>query len=164
MPPRFERAIRALSEARVEFVVIGGFSAILHGSAHVTLDLDVAYSRNPENLKCLAAALAPFHPRPEGLPAHLPFVWDAATLANGTLFTLTSDLGRIDLMAEVSGLGSFSEIWAESLEVELFGCKVRNLSLTDLLKSKRAAGRAKDLQVIPELESILEALERNHKE
>jgi len=164
MAPRFERAIRALSDAQLEFVIIGGFSAILHGSAHVTLDLNIVYSRNQENLKRLAAALAPLHPRPDGLPASLPFVWDETTLANGTLFTLTSDLGRIDLMAEVSGLGSFSEIWAGSVEVELYGCKVRNLSLTDLLRSKRAAGRLKDLQVIPELESILEALERGHTE
>jgi hypothetical protein len=54
--------------------------------------------------------------------------------------------------------------WSESVEAELYGCRVRTLSLADLIKSKRAAGRAKDLQVLPELESIQEALDQNRKE
>jgi len=59
----------------------------------------------------------------------------------------------------VSGLGSFEKVWAESPEVELYGRKVRTLNLRSLIATKRAAGRAKDLRVIPELESLLEAQE-----
>ena len=160
MATTFEKAVHVLCDADVEFVVIGGFSAILHGSAHVTLDLDVLFSRSPANVVRLVRALAPYHPRPEGFPEDLPFLWEEATVRNDTVFTLKTDLGRIDLMTEVRGLGSFSEIWAESVEAELYGRKVRTLSLPDLIKAKRAAGRVKDLQVLPELESILEALKR----
>ncbi len=158
MATTFEKAIHVLADAGVEFVVIGGFSAILHGSAHITLDLNVLFSRGTENVARLVRALAPDHPRPEGFPEDLPFLWEQATLHNGTVFTLKTDLGRIDLMTEVRGLGSFPEIWGQSVEAELYGRSVRTLSLPDLIKAKRAAGRVKDLQVLPELESILEAL------
>jgi hypothetical protein len=57
---QFEMAIRTLCDAGVDFVVIGGLSATFHGSARVTYDLDICYSRDPENERRLAAALAPF--------------------------------------------------------------------------------------------------------
>ena len=160
MATTFEKAIHVLTDAGVEFVVIGGFSAILHGSAHATLDLDILFSRGTDNFARLTRALAPYHPRPDGFPEGLPFLWEEATLRNGTVFTLKTDLGRIDLMTEVSGLGSFSEIWEQSVEADLYGRRVRTLSLQDLIKAKRAAGRVKDLQVLPELESIQEALDQ----
>jgi predicted nucleotidyltransferase len=152
-----DTAVRALVDADVEFVVIGGWSAIIHGSRFMTDDLDICYSRKPENLRRLAQALAPYHPRLRGLPEGLPFIWDELTLRNGTVFTLVTDLGDIDLLGEVSGLGSFEEVMACSYEVEAFGRRVRTLDLKSLIKAKRAAGRNKDLTVLPELESLLEA-------
>jgi len=79
------------------------WSAILQGSSYITNDLDVFFSRRPENLKRLTAALAPYHPRLRDSPPGLPFVWDETTLRNGTIFTLVTDLGLIDLLAEVAG-------------------------------------------------------------
>ena len=105
-------------------------------------------------------ALAPFHPRLRNLPPPLPFLWEVATLRNSTTTTtLDTDLGAIDLLAEVSGLGSYAEILAASPLVEAFERRVRILCLTDLIAAKRATGRDKDLRVIPELESLLEAQE-----
>jgi len=94
----FVLAVQTLTDAGVEFAIIGGWSAIMHGSAHLTNDLDLCYSRNPENLRRLALALAPYRPRPAGIPRDLPFVWDDRTLHSGTVFTLDTDLGRIDLL------------------------------------------------------------------
>jgi len=113
-PPR-------LCDSGVEFVVIGGWAAIFHGSTHVTNDLDICFSREPENLRTLAGCLAPYHPRRRDFPDNLPFVWDAATLANGTVFTLATDLGLIDLMAEAPGIGTCFDVRAASVEVEAFG-------------------------------------------
>ena len=154
-----DAAVRALVDADVEFVLIGGWSAIIHGSRYMTDDLDICYSRKPENLRRLARALAPYHPRLRGLPEGLPFIWDESTLRNGTVFTLVTDLGDIDLLGEVSGLGSFEEVKAGSYVAEAFGRQVRTLDLKSLIKAKRAAGRDKDLRVLPELESLLEAEE-----
>jgi predicted nucleotidyltransferase len=154
-----EAAIQALVDVGVEFVIIGGWSAILNGSAYTTNDLDVCYARSSENLRRLALALAPYHPRLRDLPSDLPFVWDQATLRNGTVFTLDTDLGKIDLLAEVAGLGTFEEIAKGSVATEAFGRQVRTLDLKSLIKAKRAAGRSKDLNVLPELEGLLEAEE-----
>ena len=152
-----EAAIQALVDAGVEFVIIGGWSAILNGSAYSTNDLDLCFARNSENLHRLAGALAPYHPRLRDLPAGLPFVW--TTLRNGTVFTLDTDLGKIDLLAEVAGLGTFEEMTTGSVATEAFGRRVRTLDLISLIKAKRAAGRDKDLAVLPELEGLLEAQE-----
>src|SRR5262245_66461713 len=100
----FIKAVQALVDANIEFVLIGGVCAVLHGSSYITNDLDICYSKRRENLKQLANVLAPFHPRPRGFPSNLPFVWDEVTLHNSSLFTLSTDLGDIDLLAEVSGV------------------------------------------------------------
>jgi predicted nucleotidyltransferase len=154
-----EIAAQALCDANVEFIIIGGWSAILHGSAHMTKDLDIFFSRRTDNLERLARALAPYHPRLRDLPAGLPFVFDEATLRNSTVLTLDTDLGPIDLLAEVAGLGSFDQVAADAIRVEAFGRTVLTLDLESLIKSKKAAGREKDLLVLPELESLRDANE-----
>jgi hypothetical protein len=135
-------------------------SATWHGSARVTIDLDICYSRVPANLKRLVAALAPYHPRPQGFPPELPFIWDEATLRNATILTLQTDLGEIDLLAEVAGIGAWEEVKAHSIVVDAFERRISTLDLPALIASKRAAGRAKDLDALPELESILESEEQ----
>lgn len=59
----FETFVQALCDAEVEFIIIGGWSAILHGSRHSHIDLDIFYSRRTDNLKRLTQALAPYHPQ-----------------------------------------------------------------------------------------------------
>jgi NAD(P)-dependent dehydrogenase (short-subunit alcohol dehydrogenase family) len=152
-------AVRALCDAGVEFVAIGGISASLHGSARVTFDLDICFSRSPQNLRRLAEALAAFHPRPRGFPPERPFVWDERTLNNGTVFTLDTDVGPIDLLAEVAGIGAYADAKARSVTAEAFGRQFATLNLPGLIAAKRAAGRDKDLEAIKELESLLEAQE-----
>ena len=78
-------------------------------------------------------------------------------LANGTVFTLKTDLGILDLLAEVAGVGGYAEVLACSMEFVAFERRVRALDLRALIRSKRAAGRPKDLLVLPELEGLLEA-------
>jgi predicted nucleotidyltransferase len=153
---QFEKAIKALSDAGVEFVVIGGLSATLHGSARVTYDLDICYSRSSANLRRVVLALAPFHPRLRGVPANLPFIWDEGSLRNAMILTLQTDLGELDLLAEVAGVGAFDVVRKHSIGVEAFGCQISTLDLPSLIQAKRAAGREKDLAAIPELESLLE--------
>jgi len=155
----FIAAVQALVDAGVDFVIIGGWSVILHGGDRATFDLDVCFSRNAANLPRLAKALAPFHPRLRDLPADLPFVWDEATLRNGTIFTLSTDLGAIDLLAELPGVGDYPEVKAHSIAVEAFGREVRTLDAPTLIRSKRATGRPKDLMDAMTLESLMDSIE-----
>ncbi|HXJ42032.1 MAG TPA: hypothetical protein VNH18_22335 [Bryobacteraceae bacterium] len=113
----FIRAVQALCDASADFVIIGGWSAVLHGCAYITNDLGICFGRSRANIRRIVAALAPYHPRLRDLAAELPFIWDERTLANATVMTLWPDLGAIDLLAEVS---SFEAARAHSVAVEAF--------------------------------------------
>lgn len=151
-------AVRVLVEADVAFVVIGGVALRSHGSAYLTQDLDICYSRAKENLQKIAKALAPFSPRPRGFPDELPFVWDWTTLQNGTNFTFKTTLCDIDLLGEVPGVGDFIEVLANSIEIDLDGFQVKVLSIDGLIKAKETAGRPKDQAGLAELYALREAL------
>ena len=152
-----KKLITCLKNNQVEFVVIGGVAATVHGSAYVTYDLDICYDRDVENLARVVKALAPYHPRPRDMPDDLPFFWDERTLHRGLNFTLKTDLGDIDLLGEVAGIGTFEQALASSILVQLFGVECAVLSLEALIKAKRAADRPKDHLILPELEALLEA-------
>jgi hypothetical protein len=149
-----ERQLRLLAQAGVDFIVIGGMAAAAHGSVRATLDLDVVYSRDPENVRRLVAALAPHRPYLRGAPPGLPFVLDEATVMHGLNFTLTTDLGDFDLLGEVVGGGGYRDLLPDTMEIEAFGVRCRYVTLDALLRLKRAAGRPKDLEAIAELELI----------
>ena len=156
----FQRLIALLAEARVEFVVIGGLAATVHGSAYVTQDVDICYNRSPENIERLCKALEVVRPRLRGVPSDLPFRLDPPTIRAGLNFTLDTDLGALDLLGEVSPFGEYNEVVKSSEMAELFGLQVPVLSLEALIQAKRAAGRRKDLLLLPELEALLELKKR----
>ena len=137
-------------------IIIGGAAAVLHGSAYVTADLDICYSREKENLKKLETALAPFNPALRGAPMDLPFRLDSDSLNSGLNFTLTTDLGDLDILGEVTGLDGYPAVLRFSEDLEIFGMRCKVLSLEGLSKSKREASRQNDLRLLPELDALLE--------
>lgn len=157
----FERALVTLADARVRFVIVGGLAVTIHGSAYATFDLDFCYARDAENLAHLTSVLQPFNPRLRGAPAELPFRFDEETLKRGLNFTLSTELGDIDLLGEVTGIGDYAAVLAASEPVELFDRTFNVLTLDALIASKRAAGRPKDLQILPELEALREIADEN---
>ena len=153
---RLEEALRLLGEARVDFIVVGGAAAIAHGSSRLTNDLDIVYSRRADNIDRLARALLPVKPYLRGAPPGLPFRWDSATISRGLNFTLTTELGDLDVLGEIAGGGGYEALLPHSPELSVFGTVFRCLNLEKLIHVKRAAGRPKDLEAIAELEAILE--------
>lgn len=151
-----EKTLKALREGRVDFVLIGGAAMSLQGSAYVTQDIDICYARSRENIQRLAEALKPFHVKLRGAPEGLPFRFDADTIAKGLNFTLSTDLGDIDFFGEVAGLGDFEKVKTDSEVVPVYGADCWILSIQGLIKTKRTAGRSKDLAVLPELEALSE--------
>lgn len=85
-------------------------------------------------------------------------------LQNGTNFTLITSIGDIDLLGEVAGSGDFEAVKKSSVFDTLYGCEVRILTIEGLIKAKRAAGRTKDLIVLPELEALQELLAETAEE
>ena len=152
----FRGLLRALSAAGVEYILVGGVAATAHGSSRLTLDVDLVYRRSPDNIQRLVDALAPLHPYLRGAPPGLPFRWDARTIRQGLNFTLTTDLGDIDLLGEIVGGGGYEPLETRTMVIRVFGMECRCLDLDTLIQVKRAAGRPKDLEVIAELEAIRE--------
>lgn len=152
---QYLKLLRALSEAGVEFILIGGAAATAHGSSRLTDDLDILYRRSPNTIAALVSSLAPFGPYLRGAPAGLPFSWDEETIARGLNFTLNTSLGPIDVFGEITGGGRFEDLMKNTIELDLEGVRCLCLDLKSLIRVKRAAGRPKDLQVAAELESIL---------
>jgi len=156
----FEKALAAFTQNQIQFIVIGGVAGTLHGSAFMTQDLDVVYSRTAENIRRLAAALQPHSPYLREAPPGLPFKWDEQTIRNGLNFTLTTAFGDLDLLGEVIGGGTYNDLLAHSKEVSGFGVRFRLVDLDKLIVLKRAAGRPKDLPIVAELQGILERRKR----
>ena len=152
----FTTLIRLLSENEVEFIIVGGAAATAHGSARLTLDLDVVYNRSAKNIESVVNALRPVQPYLRGAPPGLPFEWSVETVQKGLNFTLTTTLGALDLLGEIVGGGSYDELLPDTITIEVGGIQCLCLGLNRLIQVKRAAGRPKDLETIAELERIQE--------
>ncbi len=154
----------ALHDREVDFIVIGGVAARAHGSARVTQDVDVCYARNSSNLERLVLALKPLKPYLRGAPPGLPFEWSVATLRSGLNFTLTTSAGDIDLVGEVTGGGRYEDIAPHTIRAQIYGRETLIIDLPWLIRTKRAAGRPRDLEAIAELTALTEEKERLGKE
>jgi hypothetical protein len=152
----FAKLLGALHAGRVECIVVGGLAATIHGSARLTQDVDVSYARSEANLERIVRAIEPLDPYLRGAPPGLPFEWSVATLRAGLNFTLTTTAGALDLLGEIAGGGHYENLLPHTIVVDLFGHDVRCLDLDWLIKTKRAAGRPRDLEAIAELEALRE--------
>jgi predicted nucleotidyltransferase len=152
----FKALLRALADGGVEFILVGGVAATVHGSSRLTVDVDAVYRRTRENIDRLVLALTSYHPYLRGAPPGLPFRWDAATIKGGLNFTLTTDVGDVDLLGEITGGGGYDSLVPATVSIRVFGVECRCLTLDKLIEVKRAAGRPKDFEAIAELEAIRE--------
>lgn len=148
--------LRRLCDAEVDFVVVGGFAAILHGSTLVTRDLDVCTVLTPANIEKLRAILADLQPVHRMTPQRLSFLTNPEQGIPVRNLYLETDAGAVDFMTSITGIGDFSRIRAQAIEVELFGRRCHVMSLADLIQAKLALGRDKDLLAVRELETIAE--------
>lgn len=160
MTADYSALLRVLATGDVEFIVVGGLAATMHGAARATYDVDVVYARTRENLGRVVTALAPLRPYLRGAPPGLPFTWDVETLSKGLNFTLTTTAGDLDLLGEVTYGGTYEALLPDTEIVTVLGIECRCLSLERLIQVKRAVGRVKDLEAIAELEVIAEERRR----
>jgi hypothetical protein len=155
VPLAYDRVIQNLKKHGVEFVIIGANAAIAQGAPIGTLDFDFCYRHTKDNCQRVVEALRPFRPRLRGAPEDLPFKFDAETLVRGCNFTFTTEAGDVDILGHVTGMGGYEDIAKSAVEIEFMGLPVLVMSLEDVIKSKRAAGRPKDLMQLKALEETL---------
>lgn len=156
MSAELDQIVPILVKGKVDFILVGGMAAILHGSARIPFDVDVVYERSAENIRRLVEALEPYSPYLSGAPLGLPFSLDEQTVKNGLNFTPTTTLGDLDLFGEMAGVGPYNELLPNSDEVQALRVTFLCAGLDRLIHMKRAARRPKDLEAIAELRVTLE--------
>ncbi len=154
--------IDVLARHGVEFVVIGGFAAELHRApVPRTQDIDVTPRVSEANLARLSAALVELEARVRatGVPEGLAFSHDAASLARVGVWNLTTSVGDFDLSFRPTGTGGYEDLATNAIVVHFAGHDVAVAALADVVRSKEAAGRPKDLATLPALHRRLDTLE-----
>lgn len=157
-PQNSPELLKRLLEARVEFVLIGGVAAIVHGSAAFTLDLDISAPLSEENCGRLLLALSGLHPRFALAANKRAVTEDAAGLSRYKNLYFGTDLGRLDVLASVEPIGDYAAVASNAIDAEAFGRRCRVLSLDDLITVKAHVARPKDKLVELELRAIREKL------
>lgn len=153
--------LRLLTDAEVEFVVIGGVAGVMYGSPIPTFDVDIAIVRRKETLERIVQVLAPLNPRPRGMPDDLPFIFDVQTLRADSVLTLTTQLGDLDILSEPAGVDSVDGLLARAEIADMETFTLRVASLDDLIAMKRAANREKDQNPLEYLEALKAAGEEH---
>ncbi len=155
------RAIDALNERSVAYVVVGGWGTLQHGATRLTQDLDICPALTVENLERLAQALSDLHSELQagnGETIPVPFI-DHRLLSQMEIGNWSTDAGGIDVLQQIPAADGqhvrYPELKRHAIQMEDDGRTFAVASLADIVASKRAAGRQKDLEALPELDRLL---------
>ena len=156
--------LRALEAHDVEFVVIGGVAARLRGAPILTQDLDVTPRTTKANLAKVAGALDELEARLRTAadPAGVEFPHDGVLLAAANSWTLITKFGELDLLMEPAGTRGFDDLKTDAETMRVASdppLQVLVASLEDIIRSKQAAGRAKDQAALPLLRQTLDEID-----
>lgn len=150
----FSQLLERLADAGLDFVIVGGFAAVSHGSAYVTQDVDICILFSEENIAKLRRALKDLHPYHRMIPGKLSFMTDPKAgepLAN---LYLKTDFGMIDVLSTILGVGDFHRLHQAAEPLKFDERVYQVMSLPDLIAAKEAMGREKDLLTAKELRAI----------
>lgn len=156
MPQNDKALLSRLSEQKVEFVIIGGVCGVFHGASLVTFDLDICCRFSRENLRRMEAAVKDLHPRHRLTANKLPLELTDELCGSLKNIYLNTDLGTLDCLSEVAGIGGYEQALQRSVPHVLSYGEFRILDLNALIDAKSAVGRQKDLDAIRLLQAIKE--------
>lgn len=155
--------LRVLAHFDVDFVIVGMTAAILHGVPAQTLDLDILYLVDGNNISKLNAALSDLEAefRADLLNRHLrPNI---THLQAGGHILLSTKLGQLDVLGSIEERTRYEDITSDIVEKDLGDFKVKVLSLRRIIEAKTKAGRPKDLAMLPVLRATLREVERQEQ-
>jgi len=161
MPQNDQALLTRLKDSGLEFVVIGGVCVVFHGAPLATFDLDICCPFGEENVRRIESALADLHPFHRLTANKLPLELSRSTFGELRNLYLETDLGKLDCLNEISGVGDFEEVRKRSVVASFSYGRFRFLDLDALIASKRAAGRDRDLTAV---RSLLAIRERNEQQ
>lgn len=161
-----EEALATLARYEVEFIVIGGYATVLHGSSHFTTDADVTPRADPDNLRRLADALREMNARIRSVsePDGLEFTCDEHFLKRMATVNLITRFGAFDLSFHPSAFpDGYEDLLPNAVEVSILGERVRVAGLGDIIRSKEAADRPKDRGALPHLYALQDELAKRDR-
>jgi len=150
--------LQRLCDAEIEFVIVGGFAALLHGSTLVTRDLDVCAALSRADVAKLRDALRDLNPRHRLSSPKLSFLDNPDPNVDVQNLYLETEIGTVDVLSSVLGVGNFERVREGAIEIELFERRCRVISLENLIQAKEVLGREKDIFAAKELRAIQEKL------
>lgn len=145
-----ERILRVLAQHEVDYVLIGGLAVQTHGHVRTTNDADLIPAPEPANLIRLAAALRSLQARVLN-PGEEKTPVDAKMLPRATIWQFATPDGGVDVMHDVPGGRTYTELSARALRVRLGEIEVPVVGLDDLIQMKLARGRPVDLEDVASL-------------
>ena len=158
----FLELLKRLNDASVNYVVIGGFASVLYGSAVVTEDMDIACDFNPENIMRLNKAISDLKPVHRMTSKKTPLKLTKADCKDLRNLYLDTDLGQLDCIGSVEGLGDFENVKAASHDINIQGVSFSILNIEALIRTKKALGRGKDRLVVLQLEALKDLSNQNN--
>lgn len=158
--PDFERLLRVLVKHRVEFIVVGGVSAVLQGAPIMTLDLDIVHRRSPRNIEKLLRALGELEAHYRNLESRR-LVPDRSHLRSSGHQLLMTDSGPLDILGVIGSDRSYEDLLPLSHDLAVGDLTIRVLSLEAVIRTKEEVGHPKDRAV---LEILRETLRESRKD
>lgn len=161
---RPERILEVLARHGVDYVMIGGLAAAIHGSDLVTGDIDITPSTDDDNLTRLSRALGELDARIRSVdsPEGIPFAHDGASLTRATVWNLVTNAGDLDLAMMPSGTTGYRDLRRDAIAIDVLGAPTHVAALADVIRSKEAAGRDKDRAALPMLRRLQQEIDRQN--
>ncbi len=150
-----EALLQALASAEVEFIVVGGVAAVLHGAPVTTVDLGIVHRISVENVRRLLGLLADLEAEVRD-PAGRDVALEESLLTGGGQLQLLTRLGPLDLLGALHDGRRFEDLVKHSATIADRGLELRVLDLPTLIEIKTSSGRVRDRLVVPVLLALLE--------
>jgi len=146
--------LERLVNAGVDFVIIGGFADVVHGCTYVTQDIGICCDFKPATMLALQKAISDLHPVHRMTPGRKKLELTEQTCGQFNNLYLDTDIGQLDCLSFIDGLGDYGEVRRESELIEVEEIKMRVLSVDALIKTKKSMNRLRDKEAVLQLEAI----------
>ncbi len=153
-PLDLRELFRVLAEHGVDYLVIGGVAAQVHGRRRTTKDLDVTPAPDPENLERLAAALVALDAHPVEFGGNAPTPTAEQIHLAPVVPPLTTLHGELHILNEVPGATAYAGMRTRALSIDLDGIPIHIVGVDDLIRMKQTAGRPSDIEDIEALTTV----------
>jgi hypothetical protein len=156
MPQNNQALLTRLRDNGLDFVVIGGVCVVYHGALLATFDLDICCPFGIENIQKIESAVKDLNPIHRLTANALPLEETRSSFPDLKNLYLQTDLGKLDCLSEVKGVGNFEEVRKESIVAQFAYGEFRYLNLDALIRAKKAVGRERDWDAVRRLTALAE--------